>query len=625
MSEEVSELRAGMSAMRGEWERTVQEKLQTLDQAFAERFAALESRMSACLEASEQAAKEKEESQAAARQAETLQQALQRARGFEEELRAELQRLDEAARVAAQAAQAERQQHAEIAQPWKASEERQDSLLAQQSAELAATLERLVGVEALVAEMRSKEDREAKLEERLTTRVEAVEALLSGSRSGEQAVQEQLMTLERRLEERHQQSVKELQKLEGECKEELAFATCSWARVVNWQAEVDLAKLQKDGKLDIASPSFSAAGLQKLQLHLRLQGRESRWTVGVFLQAPRGQVSFRLHLGAKTMSFAAEFDEAPEWGSQRLAVLDSIDRTMNVRLEILDITAPLTKVDYPPCLTASVKFADAVQAAAREATAVRSLMVKRIEWRVGRISERVAAARAAANELGAEEAWEPIVSPPFAAGGFEGLQLHLYPLGYRAKGEETCGFFLLCPKGMYVKCKAFVGDAVRNWDHHYADREPYGRGNFCRLQDKVEADDSVLCGVELQEIRMEHTTQVRGGPFGSIADQMKVVNHPSVGSMELVRELKDAAYGKDPAKPRARSRKTPHQYTHLAPAMDERPAERPMVPLPGMAASKSVPLLLPHVASGSPQKAHLESMAGLPISPSKYPEKSSWR
>ena len=114
---EVSELRTGMSAMRGEWERTVQEKLQTLDQvpkksrraeertvlepgpamceAFAERFAALESRMSARLEASEQAAKEKEEqrgfrnatllakgnswslqeSQAAAVQAETLQQA----------------------------------------------------------------------------------------------------------------------------------------------------------------------------------------------------------------------------------------------------------------------------------------------------------------------------------------------------------------------------------------------------------------------------------------------------------------------------------------------------------------------------------------------------------------------
>ena len=82
------------------------------------------------------------------------------------------------------------------------------------------------------------------------------------------------------------------------------------------------------------------------------------------------------------------------------------------------------------------------------------------------------------------------------------------------------------------------------------------------------------------------SSQVRGGPFGSIADQMrqsftgcnevsgasscdcrKVVNHPSVGSrglgmsrsrsregmwpsqllprgMELVRELKDAAYGK---------------------------------------------------------------------------------
>ncbi|CAK9100218.1 Pentatricopeptide repeat-containing protein, partial [Durusdinium trenchii] len=105
--------------------------------------------------------------------------------------------------------------------------------------------------------------------------------------------------------------------------------------------------------------------------------------------------------------------------------------------------------------------------------------------------------------------------------------------------RDSCGFFLVCPKGMYVKCKAFVGDMVRVWDHYYEEREPYGRGNFCRLLDKVENDDSILCGIELQEIRLEQQTQVRGGPFGSVVDEVKLIAQPSTGGMEMVRELRD--------------------------------------------------------------------------------------
>merc|ERR1712054_598561 len=99
---------------------------------------------------------------------------------------------------------------------------------------------------------------------------------------------------------------------------------------------------------------------------------------------------------------------------------------------------------------------DAVRVAAREAEAVRSSMVKKVEWRVGHISERIAAARAAASDRG--EALEPVMSPMFSAGGLEDLQLHLYPLGYLRRDErmptstfeEKCSFFLVCPKGTYV-------------------------------------------------------------------------------------------------------------------------------------------------------------------------------
>lgn len=446
----------------------------------------------------------------------------------------------------------------------------------------------------------------------LAARLDATESLLAGARSSEQRLQDQLMGLEQSLEERQRSSARDLERLKTDCHKEFAFAQSTWARTIDWQAQVDLSALA-NGKLEVSSPKFMAATLEGLQLHLRIQAWKEKYACGVFLQAPNGQVSFKLTLGkTKSSSFNADFASAPEWGSQRLAVFDQLEPIMNVRLEILDVSVPLSK-GYPLALSVSAKSTDAAEAACREAAAVRSTMVKRIEWRVGRISEHVAAVRAAANAGGEEEAWQPIVSPPFAAGGFENLQLHLYPLGYRVKGEDSCGFFLVCPKGMHVKCKAFVGDMVRVWDHHYEEREPYGRGNFCRLLDKVENDDSILCGIELQEIRMEQTTQVRGGPFGSVVDEVKLVVQPSTGGMEMVRELRDHSLK---VKRKVQSRAALHQYAHLAPSVDERLAapDRIPVPLPGLGVSKSSPQL-PSV--GSPTK-----FEPLPISPSKI---SKWR
>jgi len=328
-------------------------------------------------------------------------------------------------------------------------------------------------------------------------------------------------------------------------------------------------------------------------------------------------------VGGKTMSFAAEFGQAAEWGSQRLVVLDSLEKTLNVKLEILDVTAPMSHVSaYPSSMKVAMKTQDAAQAAAREATSFRSSMVRRIEWRITRVSERVAAARAASNSIGNDEALEPIVSPPFAAGGFEGMQLHLYPLGYRPKGEDMmCGFFLLCPRGMYVKCRAFVGDAVRNWDHVFAEREPYGRGSFCRLADKADGDDSVVCGVELLEVRMEHTSQVRHGPFGSVEDQLKLVSQPSIGSMEMVRELKELApIGKDRHPLRGgRSRKHGHGHGGPGGHAEERNAAERLAS--SMAGSKSSPVLLPHLGS-SPAGSE---PVPLPFSPSGGYGNSNWR
>jgi len=199
-----------------------------------------------------------------------------------------------------------------------------------------------------------------------------------------------------------------------------------------------------------------------------------------------------------------------------------------------------------------VQMVDAAQIATREVANLRSTMVRRVEWRISRVSERLAAAKEAAVSMLDGEALEPLVSPQFAAAGFEGLQLQLYPLGYRPRSDDACGFFVTCPKGVYMKCRAFVADNVRNFEHHYESREPYGRGSFCRLADKVDADDCVVCGVEFTEVRQEQTTQVRGGPFGNVADQLKLVSNPALNSMEVVRELRDASQPErgDRTKPR---------------------------------------------------------------------------
>lgn len=466
--------------------------------------------------------------------------------------------------------------------------------------------------QAAVAELEQRKSKDIdNVETRLTTRCDALEADVwaasrNQTRSSPLEIEDKLADLASLVEERVAQNAEDVQRIGDACREELAFAQSAWARIIDWAAEVDIARLENDGKLYVSSPAFSAAGLRSLQLHLRLQvqapkghgdtSARQRWIVGAFLQAPAGDVSFRLQVGGKSLSFAAEFGKAPEWGSQRLTVLDSITQVLNVRLEIMDISAPITGPAnfLPSGITLFTKSSDATQAAAREAAGFRSSMVRRIEWRVSHISERVAAARAAANSVGHEDL-EPLVSPPFAAAGFEGLQLYLYPLGYRPKGDEMCGFFLLCPKGMHVKCKAFVGDAFRNFEHAYDVREPYGRANFCRLADKADSGDAVVCGVELQEVRMEHTLQIRPGPFGNASDQLKLVSQPPQGSMEMVREIKEN--GGQTAKNEKGNARTMHgrkQGSHGQGAVNGQNS-RMNATKDLQSGSRSLPLLLPHV------------------------------
>mmetsp|Transcript_53493 Transcript_53493/g.148284 ORF Transcript_53493/g.148284 Transcript_53493/m.148284 type:complete len:763 (-) Transcript_53493:107-2395(-) len=395
----------------------------------------------------------------------------------------------------------------------------------------------------------------------------------------------------------------QLQDLKADCAEGLEFAHASCARMLDWKAEVDLQRLESEGKLNLVSPTFTAAGLKNLQLHLRLhssggrhgreQGEESkppRWACGAFLRASAGQISFRLHINGRSQMFAGDFEETPEWGSPRIAVLEHAEPVVSVRLEILDATAPVHLGEgWPSTLSATLLVADAARAAKGEAALLRSALARRVEWRIARASERLAAARTAA--AGGDGTSEPLCSPAFAAAGLEGLQLQLYPLGYRTRSDETCGFFLVCPRGVYVKCRAFVGDASRTFDYQYESREPYGRGSFCRLADKIGDDDSITCGVEFLEVRQEQSSEVRGGPFGNVVDQMKIVSSPANGGMEVVRELREIQNGMRESLPGRHSKGLRQRPTGTVERMV--PLVTKGSPLIG---SKSMPVLLPAVS-----------------------------
>eukprot|EP00927_Polykrikos_kofoidii_P056217 TRINITY_DN50381_c0_g1_i1.p1 TRINITY_DN50381_c0_g1~~TRINITY_DN50381_c0_g1_i1.p1 ORF type:complete len:860 (+),score=172.99 TRINITY_DN50381_c0_g1_i1:39-2618(+) len=440
----------------------------------------------------------------------------------------------------------------------------------------------------------------------------------------------------------------------------LGFAHSCWARFVEWKAEVDVEKLERDGALEVESAPFDAAGLRGLRLRLKVAdgvggrtdaGTGRRWVCGVYLCADEGHVAFRLHLGGRVQSFAADFDSTQEWGTQRIAVLDRFEgpvpgstskcNTLPVRLEVLDVSTKGAlawesdnKEAAPQGLRATLQIVDAAQAANKEAAALRSEAVRRVEWRVARIQERVNRARIAMEErFGDDEALEPICSPPFSAAGIEGLQFQLYPMGYRSRGDGQCGFFLLCPGGVFMKCRVWVGDAVRVFEHHFDTREPYGRGSFCRLLDKADEEDAVTCGIEILEVRHDYTMQVRGGAFGQVADQMKVTLNPNVTSMELVRELREIQDG--PKEPNASSSRHRHgrhstsgRMRPSSPSPSPAPSPAPMAPMApsfqdyaaatmpqcAMSSSKSLPLIVPAatITSGGASWGAATASPGLP-------------
>eukprot|EP00929_Paragymnodinium_shiwhaense_P085902 TRINITY_DN46377_c0_g1_i1.p1 TRINITY_DN46377_c0_g1~~TRINITY_DN46377_c0_g1_i1.p1 ORF type:complete len:985 (-),score=289.14 TRINITY_DN46377_c0_g1_i1:130-3084(-) len=360
-------------------------------------------------------------------------------------------------------------------------------------------------------------------------------------------------------------------KLENDCRDGLGFVQSFWARTVQWDAVVDSERLDRDGMLNVESPVFTAAGMQGLQLRLVLAatppGRRP-WSVGAYLrlvgeQAPgaEAQVKFKLTVCGQTQAFGGAVTRTSEWGSARFGVLNPTTK-VPVKLELLDVRTPLPTFGSAVVgsssargeLKGALSIADAEAAAQSASAQLASRLVRKIEWKVQRVSQHIQATsqevESAADPDNAD-APEPLLSPGVLAAGLaEEMQLMLYPVGSdpygslssrppaarRASGAARrlgCGFFLVCPAGTYVKCRAFVGKSERVFEHRYEARGPYGFDGWCTLADEVTEDDSVMCGVELLAVQHECLSS----QAAAVEQQVKLTLNPDLKCMESVRVL----------------------------------------------------------------------------------------
>lgn len=321
----------------------------------------------------------------------------------------------------------------------------------------------------------------------------------------------------------------------------------SMVRQVIWTPEIDQKQLVQENRFATESPVFAAACIFGMRLRLiitrlpKTTKNEDRWVLGAFLVAKTGCMTFQLSVNESSQDFEACFSEqCPEMGSQKIMnVGKSGFFPVFVKLAILKASAPL-ELCWPSCLKPSSAVCDSAHAVALEAAALRSMMVRRVEWKILQVPDYIGAAA-----KGEEDGLEPLVSPLFSVAGMDNVQLRFYPKGYRSVTEGACGIFLVCPGGYRIKCRAFVGNHAKLIEHTYEEREPYGRGAFCRLIDKLNEDGSLTCGVEFEEVRTTASSACRGSPFGNVKDDVKfVVSDATDASLVGVRELHEIPTGR---------------------------------------------------------------------------------
>lgn len=292
---------------------------------------------------------------------------------------------------------------------------RQDSH--EKETELAESVQRhKAGVDEQFDEIRRvASELERRLSSLLTAKAEEQHSRIEEVRSQTASEVVALRTSSEQLGERLTSTREDLDILGDRCVEEFSFQHATWARRVDWTAQVDIEQLELEGKLEVESPIFKASGIEMLQLVLRItrgsdppatDGKTRRWVCGAFLRAARGEVAFRLHVAGQEQVFCNTFPSPPECGAHRMSLVSRLNPALVVRLEILDVLAPVNMSNtWPQALSASLRIPDATQSASKDVRKVitsvqaASKDCRRLELRVAQLYGRVFPAGEAEEEL----------------------------------------------------------------------------------------------------------------------------------------------------------------------------------------------------------------------------------
>ncbi|CAE8638157.1 unnamed protein product [Polarella glacialis] len=133
----------------------------------------------------------------------------------------------------------------------------------------------------------------------------------------------------------------------------------------------------------------------------------------------------------------------------------------------------------------------------RELASIKNKLVRRVEWRLEGCSRLL-------------ELCEPgkgVDSPFFSAAGLDKIQFHFYPRGMEVDNTaavQPCGFFLSGPSRTTLRGTLRVGVTAKQLDHRFQKKGDIGgRGRFCNLQTQLDCDDSVVIGLEIEEVEQD--------------------------------------------------------------------------------------------------------------------------
>lgn len=319
------------------------------------------------------------------------------------------------------------------------------------------------------------------------------------------------------------------------------------------------------------SPKFDMAGVHGLQLELQLfrpsdwgADGESSGDVAIYLWACKGMnLVYKLYCGSKSQTCEKVFNGKVPYGTTRFCWLkDQINReddTLRIGCEVLEAVREVEHICKPIQPPSDEELKDASQAEKEQADklakkqlpgsllfrrhvnnrlfdqvknqvdAMRSRMVRRVEWRV----EQASLLRKCFPP------GESICSASFNAAGIEGMQLIFYPCGYHGATDGFCSLYLYAPAGATLRCNLFIGDQKRDANHGFEVAGAFGRTNFCRFEAGLEqATDTIVVALEVDEAHQDMIATVAHpkavpGDTRSIAQMDGSVSGPIESTVKL--------------------------------------------------------------------------------------------